>query len=189
MGRLAFIIAVYLLTSVSVDAIGFAEAKDLAEQGDAWYQTELALMHHNGQGMPQNYAKAVEWYRKAADQGFAKAQANLGVMYAKGEGVPQDFSSAASWFRKSAYQGNSLAQHNLGLMYGRGQGVPQDYIEAYAWESLAARSGHENAIKNRDNIASNFSPETLIIAQRHTKRLFLEIKQGKATQSNSGAPG
>ena len=52
------------------------------------YQTGLALMHHNGQGMPQNYAKAVEWYTRAADQGFARAQANLGVMYAKGEGAP-----------------------------------------------------------------------------------------------------
>jgi len=182
MDRLSLIIVLYLLISVSVGAVDFTEAKAQAEQGDAWYQTELALMHHNGTGMPKDYAKAIEWYRKAADQGFAKAQANLGVMYAEGEGMPQDFSIAVSWFRKAAYQGNSLAQHNLGLMYGRGQGVPQDYTEAYAWESLAAISGHEDAIKNRDNIASNFSPEELNTAQRTTKRLFLKIKHNKAKQ-------
>lgn len=182
MHRLVLIIALYLLTCVSVGAVDLAETKDLAEKGDAWYQTELALMHHNGQGMPQNYAKAVEWYTRAADQGFARAQANLGVMYGKGQGVPQDYGVALTWFRMAAYQGNSLAQHNLGLMYGRGQGVPQDYTEAYAWEALAARSGHENAIKNRDSIAANFSPEELVTAQRHVTRLFLEIKRRKAKE-------
>ena len=45
----------------------------------------------NGQGVPQDYAEAVTWYRKAAEQGDADAQYNLGVMYAKGQGVPQDY--------------------------------------------------------------------------------------------------
>ena len=34
--------------------------------------------------MPQDYAEAVRWYRKAADQGDADAQSNLGGMYANG---------------------------------------------------------------------------------------------------------
>ena len=41
--------------------------------------------------MPQDYAQAAAWYRKAADQGYAGAQYNLGVMYANGQGVPQDY--------------------------------------------------------------------------------------------------
>jgi len=180
MKRLALTIVLCLLTRVSVGAVDVAETKALAEQGDVWYQTELALMHHNGQGVPQNYAKAIEWYRKAADQDFAKAQANLGVMYGKGQGVPRDYGIAISWFRKAAEQGNSLAQHNLGLMYGKGQGVPQDYVEAYAWESLAANSGHQTAAKNRANIAGKLSPEALNRARRQETRLFLQIKRRKA---------
>jgi TPR repeat protein len=35
-------------------------------------------MYDNGQGVPQDYATAVRWYRKAAEQGYAKAQFNLG---------------------------------------------------------------------------------------------------------------
>ena len=39
------------------------------------------LMYDNGEGVPENDAEAVKWYRKAADQGYAQAQFNLGVMY------------------------------------------------------------------------------------------------------------
>ena len=38
-------------------------------------------MYEEGNGVPQDYAKAVKWYRLAADQGYADAQYNLGVMY------------------------------------------------------------------------------------------------------------
>ncbi len=44
-----------------------------AEKGDAEAQYELGEMYEKGQGIEQNYAKALEWYRKAAEQGV-KAQ-------------------------------------------------------------------------------------------------------------------
>ncbi|MBK7301379.1 MAG: sel1 repeat family protein [Moraxellaceae bacterium] len=40
----------------------------------------------NGQGVPQNYRQAVDWYRRAANQGRSDALNNLGVMYKNGEG-------------------------------------------------------------------------------------------------------
>jgi TPR repeat protein len=48
-------------------------------------------MYKNGQGVPQNHAKAVMWYRKAAEQGDAWARYILGYSYERGEGVAQDF--------------------------------------------------------------------------------------------------
>ena len=57
-------------------------------------QYNLGIMYAKGQGVPQDYAEAVKWYRLAADQGIPTAQNNLGFMYAKGEGVPQDYSEA-----------------------------------------------------------------------------------------------
>jgi clan AA aspartic protease (TIGR02281 family) len=45
----------------------------------------------SAQGVPQDYAAALSWYRKAADQGHAEAQYNLGVMYANGQGVAKDY--------------------------------------------------------------------------------------------------
>ena len=83
--------------------------------------------------MPQDVAKAVAWYRKAAEQGFAKAQFNLAVRYTGGEGVPQDDGEAAAWYRRAAVQGFAKAQCNLGVMYLQGRGVPQDDAEAETW--------------------------------------------------------
>ncbi len=46
--------------------------------GEAEAQFKLAYRYSTGQGMPKDYAKALEWYRKAAAQGHARAQYNLG---------------------------------------------------------------------------------------------------------------
>ena len=45
-----------------------------AEQGFADAQASLGHMYENGQGVPQDDAEAVEWFRKAAEQGVAGAQ-------------------------------------------------------------------------------------------------------------------
>ena len=36
--------------------------------------------------MPQDYAEAAKWYRKAAEQGYAEAQYFLAFMYSLGRG-------------------------------------------------------------------------------------------------------
>ena len=50
-----------------------AEAASLvrarAEEGDAKAQHDLAGMYYYGKGVPQDYAEAVRWYRKAARPG------------------------------------------------------------------------------------------------------------------------
>ena len=63
-------------------------------------------MYVEGQGVRQDDAQAVQWYRKAAEQGIAKAQFNLGFMYNNGQGVRQDYMQAVHWYRKAAEQGN-----------------------------------------------------------------------------------
>jgi TPR repeat protein len=64
-------------------------------------------MYADGQGVPQDYAQAMMWYRTAADKGDAKSQWSLARMYAIGEGVPQDYEQALMWQRKAADQGYS----------------------------------------------------------------------------------
>jgi TPR repeat protein len=56
----------------------------------------------HGWGVPQDYAEAVKWYRKAADQGLPPAQSNLAGMYYFGRGVPQDYVRAHLWFNLAA---------------------------------------------------------------------------------------
>jgi hypothetical protein len=50
-------------------------------------QISLGFMYENGRGVPQDYATAMSWYRKAADHNWSAAQNNLGLMYAA-RGLP-----------------------------------------------------------------------------------------------------
>jgi hypothetical protein len=47
---------------------GRLKLEELAEEGDAESQFRLGVMYETGQGVPQDYAEAVRWYRKAAQQ-------------------------------------------------------------------------------------------------------------------------
>ena len=99
-----FLVAVML--SISVMAEDFSLIKQLASQGEADAQNNLGLMYKNGEGVRQDYTKAVEWYTKAANQGIADAQYNLGYSYYKGEGVRQNNIQAKEWFGKACDNGN-----------------------------------------------------------------------------------
>ena len=70
----------------------------------------LGIMYRKGQGVPQDAAAAVKWFRLAADRGDVEAQYNLGIMYSNGEGVPQDYVVAHKWFTLAAAQGNEGAR-------------------------------------------------------------------------------
>jgi TPR repeat protein len=94
-----------------------------AEQGQAEAQYGLAWAYRRGELVPQDYPKAVKWYRIAAEQGHIDAQYELGVMHRCGEGVAQDHAEAAKWYRKAAEQGHPDAQSCLGAVYAPGEGV------------------------------------------------------------------
>src|SRR5262245_17435394 len=85
----------------------------LAEQGDARAQFVLGVMYDFGEGVPQDYAEAMRWFRKAADQHLAAAQFGIGSMYDNGQGVPQDYAEAAKWYRKAADQEDANGQYYL----------------------------------------------------------------------------
>jgi TPR repeat protein len=123
-------------------------------------------MYKEGQGVAQDYAEKVRWYKLAAAQGNAKAQLNLGISYDMGEGVAQDYAEAVRWYKLAAAQGNAVAQYNLGTSYGKGQGVVQNYMRAHMWLNLAAVTGDAFAVKNRDIIAARMTPQQIAEAQK-----------------------
>lgn len=121
------------------------DVRSCAEQGDADAQTRLGRMYAIGEGVPEDYAEAIRWFRLAIEQGNAVAQNGLAVMYSRGWGVPEDYVEAARWYRLAAEQGYASAQSNLGLTYLYGAGLPQDYAEAAHWVRLAAEQGDADA--------------------------------------------
>jgi hypothetical protein len=95
-----FFAAVVMVAATAV--VGAAQQESIdelrakAEAGDTDAQNDLGLAYANGEGVRQDDAVAVRWYRKAAGQGYgkgygsdrAKAEHNLKVMYADGRAVP-----------------------------------------------------------------------------------------------------
>ncbi|MFQ5563803.1 MAG: tetratricopeptide repeat protein, partial [Parvularculaceae bacterium] len=81
-----------------IEEVGLGALIEAAETGDSDIQYVLGTMYQFGLGVPQDYGKAAQWFRKAAEQGLAGAQNNLGIKYDNGQGVPQDYGKAAQWY-------------------------------------------------------------------------------------------
>ena len=84
-----------------------------AEAGSAVAQSKLGDRYLQGLGVPQDYERAVNWYRRAAEDGCVVAQVALGDCYARGEGVLQDRVRAAEWYVKAAEKRYTPAIHRL----------------------------------------------------------------------------
>lgn len=114
---------------------------ELANEGDAFAQTNAAWGYREGYGTAVDHVEAVKWVRKAAEQGFARAQYDLGWMYQYGRGVERSDEKAAGWYLKAAEQGLARAQRNLGFMYEYGRGVERSDAKAAEWVRKAAEQG------------------------------------------------
>ncbi len=89
----------------------YQQVFELAEQGDAKSQYELALMYDLGLGIDKDLPLAFKWYQKSADQEYAKAQYNLGIFFALAKSVDKDIEQSKYWIRKAnenGYSGGSL---------------------------------------------------------------------------------
>ena len=173
-------VSLLALTLIAPWALGqdpdpITEIRRLAEQGDVDAQFNLGVMYATGEGVPENDAEAVRWYRLAADQGYTNAQLSLGLMYANGEGVARDLAEAVKWYRLAAEQGDAMGQYALGFMYDYGEGLPDDYVLAYAWYNLAAAQGNKVARKNKDNLRTRMTPDQIARAQELSATLFDRI--------------
>ncbi|MDZ4736787.1 MAG: tetratricopeptide repeat protein [Rhodospirillaceae bacterium] len=93
---------------LEMDPVRYVTAcMNLAGQGFDEAQFNLGLIYDTGQGVPQDYNEALDWYLPAAEAGFVPAQFNLGNMYYYGWGVPQDHAQAAYWHRIAAENGHA----------------------------------------------------------------------------------
>jgi hypothetical protein len=151
--------------------------KEHAATDDAATQFHLGTLYESGNGVPQDYAQAVVWYRKAAEQNLAIAQYRLGVLYANGVGAPLDKAQSAAWFQKAADQGYVYAQEMLGSDYLTGEGVQQDYAEAYLWFDIACASNAREVVAGqratmRDTAAIYLTPADLSRVQERVRKWF-----------------
>lgn len=77
-----------------------------ADAGDVQAQTVVGFIFYNGRkgDVPQDYAQALFWLRKAADSGIYSAQVKVSDMYTLGQGTAKNPELAAFYEKKAAEQ-------------------------------------------------------------------------------------
>jgi TPR repeat protein len=100
----------------------------------------LGVAYRDGWGVAIDYAKAREWYEKAASKGEARAMAELGDLYFGGVGVPVNQAKAREWYEKAVTKDNVDA----GVLYS--YGLAPDYVKAREWYERAAQRGNATAM-------------------------------------------
>jgi hypothetical protein len=73
-----------------------------AEGGDAEAQNYVGEIYLKGLGTEPDYARAAQWFEKAAAQGSRRARINLGYMYEQGLGIAQDTARALNLYRDAS---------------------------------------------------------------------------------------
>jgi TPR repeat protein len=116
-----------------------------AEKGDAPAQFAAGVIYETSHEVPQDFAKAAEWYRKAAEQDYRPAQVSIGYLHQTGRGVPLDAAIAADWYRRAAEGGDVSGQFHLAVAYVNGIGVAKDAKQAAQWMFKAADAGDQQA--------------------------------------------
>jgi hypothetical protein len=143
---------------------GILELELAAKQNVAGALWKLGRMYADGDGVPQDRARAFEYFRRLSNHPqaddsvgtpharfVANAFVTLGQYYLEGipEAVPPvtpDPVVAYQMFRYAAsYFADSEAQYYLGRLYLSGRGVPKDPIQAARWLRLAANKGEHRA--------------------------------------------
>ncbi len=131
------------------------------QSGNGRAYTDLGRMYEQGNGVEQDYEKALEYYRlsaEAEDPDF-KGMRYAGLMYRDGTGVEQNYSEAAACFQVAAESGDVSAAYFLGLLYEEGSGVEQSADEAKTW--------YEKAVSTLDDFlenSKNSGPDELKLA-------------------------
>lgn len=122
--------------------------KAATEDDDLAAQLWLADTYFTGRNGGQNYAKAREWYVKAAEKEARDAYFNLGVIYILGKGVEKEAQTGAAWLKKAALKGDVEAQYFLGQMYFNGEGITADHETAAYWWEMGAQREEKKSLYN-----------------------------------------
>jgi S1-C subfamily serine protease len=153
----------------------------LAEQGHVNAQINLGVMYDNGNGVPQDAARAARWYRAAARQDSVIAQYNLGMFLAERRIQSTGEEDALYWLRKAAAQGYADAQFQLGLMYAECIAGQARIEDAPQWLYQAGL----NYLSHDDGDGAE-SAVSALLAVASGEKLARELKTRLANWSNPG---
>ena len=143
----------------------------------------LGVISDTGQGVPQDSARALYWYKRAAAAGSPSGMFDVGIMYDAGQGVPQDPAEAASWYGRAAAHGFARAEYNLALMYEAGSGVPQDRDRAIHLFRAAAEHGLSAAVGHLARLGATRAAHVPVQGAQRTTRDDVAMEDFRQAQS------
>jgi TPR repeat protein len=128
----------------------------------------------NGLGAPQDYAKAREWFERAAEKGSADAMVNLSSLYADGRDVKQDFVLSIQWAKKAVIAPTANASVNASAK------LTLSYSSLFVRDFAGALSASEEAIqllpKNLAPITNKAHALMFLGRAKEARELYLTYK-------------
>ena len=141
-----------------------------AKAGDAKAMNDLGW-HYVIRGSTLDYAKAKEWFEKAAAAGNSAGMDNVGALYTNGFGVTKDDATARHWYEKAAAAGNTDGMHHLASMLDSGEGGPPDAQRAAQQLLQSAKLGDKWSVTVLNGPLTFLTPATRIELKREFARL------------------
>lgn len=115
----------------------------------------LADLYYAGNGVPRDFAKAFELYRRAAEAGSQTAKSQMGEMLVKGEGVAHDIDQGLSLIAGVAEAGSATAYVKIGDLYNEGEALAMQPAKAIRAYTQAAELGSVSALLKLGDIYSS----------------------------------
>lgn len=132
-----------------------------AEEGDDEAQYQMGSWFYHGENdFEQDYAKAVDYWKKAAEHQNAQAMAGLAECYEKGNGIQKDSAQAIKMYDEAvsagyrelieelevhANRGNIFRQMYLAHCFLEGKGVDKNEQMVIKYYTMAANGGSRDA--------------------------------------------
>ena len=148
--------------------------KKRVEVGDAYAFLMMGTYYHRGlYGLPQDSAKAMEFWHKAGKFGYN----NLGSAYEYGIGVERDEKLARHYLELAAMEGDVSARQNLGV----NEYKPGNYDRALKHYMIAVRGGNTLSVKDIQHMYKNghAAKDYYANALRSHQEYLNEIKSGQ----------
>ncbi len=140
-----------------------------AGSGDVTGMYNLAINLWTGRGTAADPAEAFTWMRRSAEAGNGPAMTQLGAMYEGAVGTQKDEKLALTWYQKAAAENEYRAFYSLAVMLDAGRGTPVNTENAADFMMAAIGYGVEEARRDIDQGASQWSDAFRKALQRRLK--------------------
>ena len=130
------------------------QLKKRIEVGDARAMYNLGGYYSDGiGGFPQDRAKALELWHRAAELGYVHSYYNIGFAYHNGRAVARDETKATHYWELAAIGGNAEARYNIGSI--EVQALAGNMDRALKHFMIAVEGGYNESLNTIQRMYSN----------------------------------